>query len=924
MATNVGTIELLATINTGQYNRDAKNLEKTNKDVGSSMDSVDKKSRGMSDSLRTAAKVGFGALATAAAGALALVVKNMDNAIKRVDTLNNADRVFENMGFAADATERAISALEKSIKGLPTPLDSAIRGVQTLSGTIGDVEKSQQVFTALNNAIIGFGGSAFEVEGAINQLSQLPMDGPLDAQTWNSLRNNGLTPVFNAIAKESGVSMGRLREQFSTGELTVADFTDRLIRMNKDGGGGLASLEQIARASTSGIATSFANMQTAITRGLAKIIEAVGASNIAGAITSIGVGFETVLTNIAGLVTALPGLRDQLVGFFEQNQTGIATLSVLIGSLLIPQIVNIGISSAISFGIYTKGLAIATAATVRSSAIMASGWLRALGPIGLIVSLLAGAGAAAVLNWDTVSAFISRAVDGVIGFVQQSVSFVQANFPKIIEAIVSTFRTVVQAMPGILQSILTFLVTSLPEFIRFGGEMVLFLIQGMISAIPGIVSALNSIIEEFGDFVAASLPGMVDAGVEVVVGLIDGIAKALPDIVKAASDILDTVITSVSENLPNILNAGIEIVTKLLEGIIAALPMIITATVGIISNILTAIVDNLPTIISAAVQLVTALVTGIISMLPTIISAVLQIVIQIGMALINNLPVIIDAVINLVLAMATALIGMLPAIVDATIKLVVALAGAIIQNLPKIIVAVVRLVIAITKALIQNLPLLIGAIFQIVVALGKALIKNIPVLLRAVGDIVGAIGSAFFRLFFVEAPKIGRQLIEGLWNGISNAAGWIGERIKGFGDGIMNTLKDFFGIHSPSRLMRDQVGKMLGLGIADGITSSGKVAVKAASDVSNRVMSAFGDMQSSYDIGVRSGSMDALDTASLSRMDDMISSRSSSQAPVNITVNASANMIRTETDKREFANMIVESFNQDRRAKSLPQIGTTQ
>lgn len=920
MATNVGTIELLATINTGQYNREAKNLEKTNKNVGDSMDSVDKKSSKLGGTLGNVAKVGFAALATAAASAIALVVKNIDNAVKRVDTLNNADRVFANMGFAADATERAIKALEKSIKGLPTPLDSAIRGVQTLSGTIGDVEKSQQVFTALNNAIIGFGGSAFEVEGAINQLSQLPMDGPLDAQTWNSLRNNGLTPVFAALAKQSGVSMAVLREQFSTGELTVADFTDRLIKMNKEGGGGLSSLEQIARASTSGIATSFANMNTAITRGLAKVIESIGSSKIAGAITGIGTGFETVLTHIARLITALPGLRDQLAGFFEQNQKAIATLASLIGSLLVPQIISIGVSSAISFGIYTKGLAIATAATVRSSAIMASGWLRALGPIGLIVSLLAGAGAAAILNWDTVSAFISRAVDGVIGFVQQSVSFVQANFPKIIEAITSTFRTVVQALPGIIQGIFTFIVESLPEFIRFGGEMILFLIQGMISAIPGIVSMLNSVIGEFADFVAASLPSMVDAGVEVVVGLIDGIAKALPDIIKAVSEVLDTVITAIAENLPKILNAGIEIVTKLLEGIIDSLPMIVTATIGIISNILTAIVDNLPTIISAAVQLVTALITGIVSMLPTIISAVLQIVIQIGMALINNLPIIIDAVINLVLAMATALIGMLPTIVDATIQLVVALAGAIIQNLPKIIVAVVRLVIAITKALIQNLPILIGAILQIVVALGKALIKNIPVLLRAVGDIVGAISGALIRLFFVEAPKLGRQLIEGLWNGISNAAGWIGEKIKSFGEGILNTLKDFFGIHSPSRIMRDEVGKMLGLGIADGITSSGKVAVKAASDVSNKVMSAFGDMHSSYDIGVRTGSIDTLDTASLSRMDDMISSNSG-QAPVNITVNASANMIRTETDKREFANMIFESFNQDRRAKSLPQIG---
>lgn len=921
MATNVGTIELLATINTSQYNREASNLEKTNKNVGDSMDTVDKKAGGMGESLKNVAKVGFGALATAAAGAMALVIKNMDNAIKRVDTLNNADRVFANMGFAAESTERAIDALQKSIKGLPTPLDAAIRGVQTLSGTIGDVERSQQVFTALNNAIIGFGGSAYEVEGAINQLSQLSMDGPLDAQTWNSLRQNGLTPVFTAMAKGAGVSMGVLRDQFSRGELTVSDFTDMLVRMNKEGGGGLASLEQIARASTSGISTSFANMQTAITRGLANIIEAVGSSNIAAAISGIGEGFETVLNNIAKMITSLPGLRDQLVGFFEQNQTAIATLAAAMGSLLLPQIVSIGVASAISFAVYTKGLAVATAATARSSAIMAAGWLTALGPIGLIISLLTGAGIAAALNWEMVSGFISKAVQGITGFVDKAVAYVQTNFPKIIQAITTTFRTVIQALPGIISSIFNFIVASLPEFISFGAQMIAFLVQGMINAIPGIVQVLNSVIKEFGDFVAASLPGIITSGVEIIVGLINGIAKALPQVVKAVSEVLNTVISSIAKNLPKILNSGIEIITTLIEGIVGALPMIITAIVGIISNILTAIVSNLPIIIDAAVQLVTALVTGIISMLPTIVSAIIQIVLQIGMALINNLPIIIDAVINLVIAMATALIDMLPALIDATIKLVVALAEAIITNLPKIIESVIRLVIAIAKALIENLPLLIGAIFQVVIALGKALIENIPTLVRAVFEIVMALGKALIKFFVEEAPTIGRQLIEGLWNGINNMARWIGDKIKSFGEGMMNTLKNFFGIRSPSRVMRDEVGKMLGLGIAEGITSSGKVAVKAATDVSKKVMSAFGDMQSSYDIGLNAGSVGTLDASSFSRLDEVANSRVSGQPPVQITVNASANMIRNETEKREFASMIVESFNEDRRAKSLPQIG---
>lgn len=78
-----------------------------------------------------------------------------------------------------------------------------------------------------------------------------------------------------------------------------------------------------------------------------------------------------------------------------------------------------------------------------------------------------------------------------------------------------------------------------------------------------------------------------------------------------------------------------------------------------------------------------------------------------------------------------------------------------------------------------------------------------------------------------KIKSIGSDLVRGLWNGINDMVGWISGKIKSFGDSVLSGIKSFFGIASPSKVMRDEVGKMLGLGMADGIQQS-RGAVQSA------------------------------------------------------------------------------------------------
>jgi len=78
--------------------------------------------------------------------------------------------------------------------------------------------------------------------------------------------------------------------------------------------------------------------------------------------------------------------------------------------------------------------------------------------------------------------------------------------------------------------------------------------------------------------------------------------------------------------------------------------------------------------------------------------------------------------------------------------------------------------------------------------------------------------------FFKELPSklvdIGKNLIKGLWEGISDAASWLWGKISGFCNDIINKIKDFFGIHSPSRVFNKEVGKYLALGLGEGFSDN--------------------------------------------------------------------------------------------------------
>lgn len=95
--------------------------------------------------------------------------------------------------------------------------------------------------------------------------------------------------------------------------------------------------------------------------------------------------------------------------------------------------------------------------------------------------------------------------------------------------------------------------------------------------------------------------------------------------------------------------------------------------------------------------------------------------------------------------------------------------------------------------------------------------------------------------------SIGQNMVEGLWNGINDKFTWITDKITEFTNGILDGIKEFFGIESPSKLFKTEIGYNLVYGLANGITKKTKVAVASMTKLAKATVAPFDGLQVGVD-----------------------------------------------------------------------------
>lgn len=318
--------------------------------------------------------------------------------------------------------------------------------------------------------------------------------------------------------------------------------------------------------------------------------------------------------------------------------------------------------------------------------------------------------------------------------------------------------------------------------------------------------------------------------------LLVGITNSDADFDKLISNLVETLITAGENILPAIESALvgiIDLVSKLFPTIaqelpkliVEILPKLIQAGIEIIYALLDGIRANLPEIANSAVEIITTLITGIINLLPQILETGIQLIVQLILGIAKQLPELIPQAINAIILMVETLIDNLDLLVDAGIELLLALTMGIIEALPQLVNKVPEIINKLFDALMKNLPKLVDAGMQIIVMLITGLINSIPNLIGQIPNLIKMVFNALTSGFQI-IWQVGKGLVEGFWNGIVKAGTWLANKIKGWCNTIVDNIKGFFGIHSPSKLFRDEIGENLGLGLGEGFEESLKTVYK--------------------------------------------------------------------------------------------------
>ena len=334
-------------------------------------------------------------------------------------------------------------------------------------------------------------------------------------------------------------------------------------------------------------------------------------------------------------------------------------------------------------------------------------------------------------------------------------------------------------------------------------------------------------------FKSGGTEGLIQEGTRLAAELATGIANAAPQMIEAASSIITSFTENLSANLPELLVAGSSLISSLLEGIFSMGEALWGLGTELCTQIYNSLMENLPQMMDSGAQIVTNLIYGISEMLPTLVENGLALILQFALGIVENLPMLITAGIDMLLSLAQGVINSIPLLIEQVPQIINTFAEAVYAAIPQLIFAGIELIGNLCQGIINSIPTVIAnageitaAIFNTISLLnlftaGQGIIKGLGDGMKSLFSSITSAAKNLIELiknpFKFDWSSLGRNIIDGIVNGIKSAASRLAEAALSAVKGAINAAKNFLGIHSPSRLARDILGKNLIAGIGVGV-----------------------------------------------------------------------------------------------------------
>lgn len=833
-----------------------KNFSSTMKNADSSMNNLDSSTQKTNTSILDIAK-GIGVFKLID-NAIGLVTSSLGGAIDRFDTLNKYPVVMQALGYSAEEVDKSMNKLTDGIDGLPTSLDEIVSSAQQLAISTGDLQKGTDTAVALNNAFLASGASAADASRGAQQYQQMLSKGEVDLQSWRSLLETmpiAMDKVSKSFSDQGVNSANDLYAALKKGDITFDDFNSRLIELN-EGVGGFAEL---AQKNSAGIRTSFANIKTAVVKGLANVITAIDegmqdaglgsiAENFDKIKGAVNVAFKAITDNIPPAISFLTTLWDTIKPFLPLIMAVIGYISIYQGVMgtarKAVELYN-GAQKMMNVLMNLNPIGLVIAAVIALVAGFIYLWNTSEGFrnfwIGLWEGIQSVVGAAVdwiVSAWNGMTEFFSNAWDGLIEGSKQAVDSVKKGwqntkqwfsdlwqgikdsasdmwqgtkqaFSDGVDNIVSVWDGITQWFSDLwngIKSTVTSIVKGIADGImsRFGTlvygvrnafiHMSFFLKTlwtNLVKIAGQIFEIMKNVILAPVLFVTSLISGGWEEAMNNMIGIWTNIKTAAGNIWASIQAIFDSFLTNTQMAFLNIWN-----------GIKAALAYIWT-------TIQTIAIDTFNNIVAFFVETWTNIKQGTIdawNALKTWLSETWESMKQGAIDTWNSVK---QFFIDLWESIKTNTINMWNAIKD-----------------------------GVTTAWENTKNAVINTAKSIVDGAAQAWED----MKTGVSNAVDRVKETFDTIRQIDLLQIGKDIIDGLVNGIRSKIDDVVNAVKDVAGSITGKIKDVLSIHSPSRVMAE-LGMFTSQGLAEGMLDGSKYVDKASSTLA--------DKASNMDIGNR-------------------------------------------------------------------------
>lgn len=645
-------------------------------------------------------------------------------------------------------------SLLKIAKASTFAQESIVSAGQTMVAMGIDGQKTAKYMQLVTDAVAGMGGSGSDIESLAQAIGKMSNQVTLHTDDLNQLATQGL-PVWDVLAKKYNTTKEAVQDMASSGLLPATETLDYLTDALE---GNIDGFEQW---SVAGNALS--------QKG----------GTLKGALDGLNSSIRSFGLNLLGM-----NINKGQISNYEKL--------IEVVNLFGKTIENIG--SKFSFVSDWIGSGLSKAKTVLETF---NSSLDNMSPEKLqtIAKIILGIAAAGPSLLGVGKGFNS--ISGIFNVLSSGVSKLEeipgklTSIISIVSGAGSKLLTPFETLGGKIGTFLSPVTNTLSSFGGKIGEVFSSISSKVTGAFPNVTAGLSKITGAFGGIfekIGSSMGNFLPIFTKCfnIAGIVGLVVAGLGLLQGQFGEQINSFLSMVTEKGP-------QIITNLVNGIVSKIPELIAQGGELLQNLLTAIIANLPAIISGGIQIISSLVTGIAQQLPTLIPMALEAVITIVTSLLDNIDLLIDAAIELIIGLADGIIQALPILIEKAPIIIQKLINAIINNLPKIINMGVQLIVKLAVGIIKAIPQLIAAIPQIIWAL-----------LDGLSQLPGMMWD------------IGCNIVRGIWQGIQNLAGWLWQQVKNFASNILSSVKSALGIHSPSKLFKEQVGKNIALGIGEG------------------------------------------------------------------------------------------------------------